>query len=164
MAKRGRKPKPPPIGANGLGADDQRRLNGFVTRIERLRDELAPIQADIKAVLGEARSMNFDVGTINRILRERALDPEKRQLAGDLLDSYRHALGMLADTPLGRASLERDGDVVEPKPKRARKPPMAPLAKLAASSSGSTAPDAELAGKAADDMAALRAAAGGEPA
>ncbi len=157
MAKRGRKPKPQPIGANGLSADDQRRLNLFVTRIERLRDELAPIQADIKAVLGEARAMNFDVKTINRILRERAVDVSKRQLADDLLDSYRHALGMLADTPLGRASLQRDGEVVEAKPKRARKPRALPPEEVSPPAGSAHVPDGELAGQALADMQALRA-------
>lgn len=165
MAKRGRKPKPPPIGLNGLGADDQRRLTGFVTRIERLRDELRPIQEDIKAVFGEARAMNFDVRTINRILRERAVDATQRQQADDLLDSYRHALGMLADTPLGRASLERDGEPVEqPKATRRRspkppkyEPPATPAPAASAAPNAQRVPDPELAGEAAAEMAAMRA-------
>lgn len=163
MPRRPRKPKLPPIGLNGLGADDQRRLNGFVTRIERLRDELRPLQEDIKAVLGEARAMNFDVRTINRVLRERALDATKRQQAEDLLNSYRHALGILVDTPLGRASLERDGEVVDPKASRRRQPkppkdePRAPPARVER-----PVPDADMAGEAAEGMAALRSSMGGE--
>jgi uncharacterized protein (UPF0335 family) len=156
MAKRGRKPKPPPLGLNGLGADDQRRLNGFITRIERLRDELRPIQDDIKSVIGEARKMNFDTATINRILRERSIDATKRQQAADLLDSYRHALGMLVDTPLGRASLERDGEVVEPKPTHKRRIRMAPAGSVAATVGARSVPDGELAGSASDAMAKLR--------
>lgn len=124
MAKRGRKPKPPPLGLNGLGADDQRRVADFVRRIERLEAEradlVAPYDADIAQIYADARRLNFDARTIRALVRERAIDATKRQQREDLLDSYRHALGMLADTPLGRAALERDGAPVKPQRRKRR--------------------------------------------
>lgn len=168
MAKRGRKPKPPPLGINGLGADDQRRLTSIVTRIERLQDDRKAIDEDIRAVFAEAKAMNFHLPTIRRALRDRALPADKRQMAEDLLDSYRHALGMLADTPLGRAALERDGDPV-PAPKRTRRSEggdhvsaESTVAATPAAPGAAPVPDPELAGQTVEDMRALRAGTEGE--
>lgn len=121
MAKRGRPPKPPAIGLNGLGPADQQVLAKLVQRLDALNAEraefLAEIGADISEVMAEVKRANFDAATVRRIVRERAMDQTKRQQRDDYLDTYRHALGMLVDTPLGRSALESDGA----KPKRKRK-------------------------------------------
>lgn len=167
MAKRGRKPKPPPLGLNGLGADDQRRLTSIVTRVERLVDDRKAIDEDIRAVLAEAKAMNFHIPTIRAAIRERAMPADKRQIAEGLRDSYRHALGMLADTPLGRAALHQADDVAEAPPRRAKRTKPSPAAPPAAEA-GTTAiepepahavrpqVDEELAGQTVDGMRALR--------
>lgn len=124
MKKRGRPPKAPPLGLNGLSDDDQKKLASFVHRLERLHEEraeaVAPFDADIRAVLFEARALNFDGATIKALVRERCSDQTKRAHKEALRDSYRHALGMLADTPLGRSALERDGTRPPRKPRKAK--------------------------------------------
>lgn len=88
---------------NGIGAD---RLRSFIERIERLQEEKAAIQADIKEVKAEAKGEGFDLKAINQILKERKMDPGDRQEFEAVCDLYRQALGMLGDTPLGEAAVE----------------------------------------------------------
>lgn len=168
--RRGRPPKAkaPPLGANGLAPDDQRRLTAIVARVEALLDDRDVIDADIAVVMSEAAAYNFHKPTINALIRERRKPAERRQLLEDLRDSYRHALGMLADTPLGRSALVRQSEAARAAP--APGPDPAPLTRAAAAAladqvfavmPGPSA--AELAGQAADDMAALRASVAPEP-
>jgi uncharacterized protein (UPF0335 family) len=82
-------------------------LGSYVERIERLHEERATLNADLKEVYGQAKNAGFDVTTLREIVRERQMDEEARHSRYALLDSYRAALGMLADTPLGAAAMER---------------------------------------------------------
>jgi len=86
---------------------DKGRLESFIQRIERLNEEKANITADIKEVYSEAGSSGFDVKIMRKIVAERKKSTEDRQEEQTLLDLYRNALGMLADTPLGQASLNK---------------------------------------------------------
>jgi uncharacterized protein (UPF0335 family) len=146
-------PKKPPRGLNGLSADDQGLLATFVQTIETLREEMRPYQEALRDTLADARDAGFDTRTINRIIRERAIDEDARRQAEQLYETYRHALGMLADTPLGRAAMEQEPKPA-PKPRASRQPtpPRTPR----------PFPDPDLAGEAAADMASLREAASEE--
>lgn len=86
---------------------DKGRLESFIQRIERLNEEKANITADIKEVYSEAGSSGFDVKIMRKIVAERKKSTKDRQEEQTLLDLYRNALGMLADTPLGQASLNK---------------------------------------------------------
>lgn len=99
--------------ASGIAAD---RLLSFVQRWERLQEEKQAIAEDQKEVLKEAKSAGYDVPTIRRMIKERALSEQERQEREALDDTYRAALGMLVDTDLGKSAMERDGV------KRAAKP------------------------------------------
>lgn len=92
------------IGHNSAVARDQ--LRSIVERIERLEEEKKGLSDDIREVYTEAKSNGFDVKALREIVRLRKMDTAERQEREALRDLYMQALGMLADTPLGRAALE----------------------------------------------------------
>lgn len=75
----------------GIAAD---RLRSFIERIERLEEDRAGLNADIREVLSEAKSAGFDTKTIRQIVRLRKLDPSERQEQEHLLEVYRSAVGI----------------------------------------------------------------------
>ncbi len=87
----------------GIAGD---RLRSFIERIERLTEEKRTIQADIKEVFAEAKGTGFDVPTMKRLIKERAMDKDDLDEQEALLDLYRKALGQLATTPLGKSALK----------------------------------------------------------
>lgn len=80
-------------------------LHELIQRIERLTEEKRALSADIAVVFAEAKSKGYDPKIMRLILRERQMDAADRQEIAALLDAYREALGMFAETPLGQASL-----------------------------------------------------------
>lgn len=93
------------MGAVGLAAE---QLASIVSRIERLEDEKKNLSDDIKDVYAEAKSNGFDVKTLRAVIRLRKQDRAEREEQQALLDLYLSALGMLADTPLGEAAVQRE--------------------------------------------------------
>lgn len=81
----------------GIAAD---RLRSFIERVERLEEDRANLNADIREVYAEAKSAGFDVKTMRAIVRLRKMDPSERQEQQHLLGVYSHAVG-LSGTPLG---------------------------------------------------------------
>ncbi len=75
----------------GIAAD---RLRSFIERIERLEEDRAGLNADIREVLSEAKSAGFDAKTIRQIVRLRKLEPSERQEQEHLLEVYRRAVGI----------------------------------------------------------------------
>ena len=82
-------------------------LRQFVARIERLNEEVDALKADLKEVFAQAKGQGFDPKTIRQIVKLRKLSQEERDEQEALLDTYKAALGMLADTPLGTAAVHR---------------------------------------------------------
>jgi uncharacterized protein (UPF0335 family) len=89
-------------------AGDQ--LRSLIERIERLEEEKAERAADIREVYAEAKGNGFDTKAMRKVVALRRLDAAERREQEAVLATYMQALGMLADTPLGRAAM----------PKRAR--------------------------------------------
>ncbi len=92
--------KPPGKGHNsrsdetdvgGIAAD---RLRSIVERVERLIEEKAALQSDIKDVMAEAKSAGFDAKAIRTILRIRKQDPAIVEEQRHLVALYGRALGM----------------------------------------------------------------------
>jgi len=102
--------KEPSIG--GIAAD---ALRQFVDRIERLEEEKKALSDDIKDVYAQAKSQGFDPKTVRQIVKLRKLSQEERDEQEALLDIYKAALGMLADTPLGAAAVRRLSEPPAPK-------------------------------------------------
>jgi uncharacterized protein (UPF0335 family) len=86
-------------------AKDQ--LKSIIERIERLEEEKKAIADDIRDVYAEAKGNGYDVKALRTIVRLRKQDPAARAEQETILETYMHALGMLADTPLGQAALAR---------------------------------------------------------
>ena len=87
---------------------DAGHLRAFIERIERLEEEKKALSDDIKDVYAEAKGNGFDVKIMRRIVALRKQDADKRREEEEILDLYMHALGMLADTPLGKAAVDRE--------------------------------------------------------
>lgn len=89
------------------GVVNRDALRSYADRIEHLHDERDDLSNDVREVYREAKDAGFDTTILREIVRERRMEPEARHSRYALLDSYRVALGMLADTPLGEAAMSR---------------------------------------------------------
>ncbi len=75
-------------------AKDQ--LKAFVERIERLEEEKKAIADDVRDVYAEAKGNGFDVKALRTVVRLRKQDVNERKEQEAILETYLHALGMLA--------------------------------------------------------------------
>ena len=82
-------------------------LKKIVADVETLLERKAEVTADIADVYTVAKNKGYDVKIIRHVVRERAIDLAARQERDALIELYMGALGMLADTPLGKAATER---------------------------------------------------------
>ena len=71
------------------------RLKSFVERIEKLEEERKAIGGDIRDVYSEAKGVGYDVKTMRKIISIRKVDAAERDEQEQLLDVYKHALGMV---------------------------------------------------------------------
>jgi len=71
-------------------------LKSFIERIERLEEEKRALAEDIKEVYAEAKGNGFDIKALRSIVRLRKLDTDERREQQEVLDTYLHALGMVA--------------------------------------------------------------------
>lgn len=86
--------------------DDRLRL--LIERIERLDEERKGIGDDIKDVYLEAKATGYDPKIMREVIKIRKMDRDARSERDAVLNTYLCALGMdYADTPLGRATIER---------------------------------------------------------
>lgn len=75
-------------------AKDQ--LRSIVERIERLEEEKKTIADDIRDIYSEAKGTGYDVKTLRTVVRMRKQDANEREEQQTILETYMHALGMLA--------------------------------------------------------------------
>lgn len=75
-------------------AKDQ--LKAFVERIERLEEEKKALTDDIRDVYAESKANGFDVKALRSVVRLRKQDVNERNEQQAILETYMHALGMLA--------------------------------------------------------------------
>lgn len=83
------------------------QLQSVIDRIEKLEDEKRAIADDIREVYAEAKANGYDVKALREIIKLRKLGAAERAEREAVLDTYKSALGMLADTPLGNAAINR---------------------------------------------------------
>lgn len=75
-------------------AKDQ--LKAIIERVERLEEEKKAISDDIRDVFAEAKVNGFDVKALRAIVKMRKQDVSERKEQEAILETYMHALGMLA--------------------------------------------------------------------
>lgn len=85
----------------------QSQLHSIVQRIERLEEEKQALADDIREVYAEAKANGFDTKALRHIVKLRKKDSAEVAEFEAIVDTYRVALGMLADIPLGEAATER---------------------------------------------------------
>jgi uncharacterized protein (UPF0335 family) len=83
---------------------DHEALRRFVSRYELMLDERRELNGTFTEFYEEVRQAGLDPETVRVMTREKALDPVVRQDQYDRRDEYRRALGLFADTELGKAS------------------------------------------------------------
>jgi uncharacterized protein (UPF0335 family) len=88
-----------------IGPINNEALTRFVRQIEELQGERAGVNERMGDVYEAAKAAGFVPAILREIIRERKLEDKVRQDRYALLEAYRGALGMLADTPLGEAAL-----------------------------------------------------------
>ena len=99
------------IGHNSIEGN---KLKSIIERVERLEEEKKSLADDIKDVYADAKGNGFDVKALREIVRMRRQDAQKRAEHEAIVETYKHALGMLDGTPLGNAALERATKLMPP--------------------------------------------------
>lgn len=83
-------------------------LQGYVRRIEALEAQKTEIAEDIKEIYLEVKKGGiFDPKILRKLIRERKRSAAELAVEAATLAAYRNALGQLADTPLGKAAMEK---------------------------------------------------------
>ncbi len=75
-------------------AKDQ--LRSIVERIERLEEEKKTLSDDIRDIYAESKGNGYDVKALRTIVRMRKQDANERAEHETILETYLHAMGMLA--------------------------------------------------------------------
>jgi len=75
--------------------DAKEILRQVVDKIERLELEKSVLLGDIKEVYNEAKSHGFDTKVLRKLISMRKLETSKLLEQEELLDLYKHAIGMV---------------------------------------------------------------------
>jgi uncharacterized protein (UPF0335 family) len=93
-----------PLRVNTVSGEE---LRAYIDRIESANNEIG-YQTEIRReIFKEVKAAGYDVATVRAVIKRRAMDPEKRATADDLLNQYLSAMGDFASTPLGEAGADR---------------------------------------------------------
>jgi uncharacterized protein (UPF0335 family) len=94
-----------------LRSESSDELKSYIERIERLAEERKALCDDQRALFAEAKAKGFDPKSMRRIIKRRQKDANEIAEDEAIDDTYAHALGMAADSPLHIqvAKLARDG-------------------------------------------------------
>ena len=72
-------------------------LRQIVSKIEKLEAERAEVAECIKDAFSEAKGQGFDVKALRRLIAQRKADPSDLAEQEEILDIYKHALGMVGE-------------------------------------------------------------------
>lgn len=70
------------------------RLKSFIERVERLNEDKASLQEDIKEVFSEAKAVGFDVKAMREVIKLRKMDADKRAEFESIIELYKNAIGV----------------------------------------------------------------------
>lgn len=90
-----------------IGHNSKEQLISIIDRIENLEAEKANLAVDIREIYAEAKGNGYSVPALRALIKIRKEDANKRAERESLLEVYMQALGMLSDTPLGQAAMNR---------------------------------------------------------
>ena len=79
---------------NNIDSNTAERLRSIIERVERLQEDIKGIQSDIRDIFTEAKGVGFDVKTIRKIIRLRAMSAIDRDTQEFLLETYKKALAL----------------------------------------------------------------------
>lgn len=88
-----------------LGDNAAKRLAGFVDEIEAGEDARRELSEHIKETYKNAKDAGFENKIIRKVIARRRREADDLQSEEDMIALYEHALGPLADTPLGQAAV-----------------------------------------------------------
>lgn len=69
-------------------------LLNYIERIERLNEDKANINSDIREVFAQAKSEGYDAKAIREIVRLRKIDKAQREHEDGIIETYRNALNV----------------------------------------------------------------------
>lgn len=84
-------------GHNSATQFAREQLQALIERIERLEEEKRQTASDIGDIYQEGKSAGFDTKALRTIVRLRKMDVDQRREQEAILDTYKHALGMLVE-------------------------------------------------------------------
>lgn len=96
------------------------QLKSCFERVERLREEIRALQADVSEVFKEAKACGFDTKVMKIVLKDRSMDRDDLAERDELVDLYKHAVGMADDPSPSRASARAPAPAREGAPAHAR--------------------------------------------
>jgi uncharacterized protein (UPF0335 family) len=78
------------------GADEaaSEQLSSFIERIEKLNEEKANLQADIREIFSEAKAFGFEPKVMRKLIQFRKMDKHDLAEQTELVRTYARALGM----------------------------------------------------------------------
>jgi uncharacterized protein (UPF0335 family) len=82
-------------GHNGLDGISAEQLCGYVSRVERVQEEIDGLNDDKKEIFGEAKSLGFDVPTIKKVIQRRRKDRQELNEEDQLLTLYEDIINRL---------------------------------------------------------------------
>lgn len=82
-----------------LQGSTQNQLRQLIEQIERLEEEKKGLAEDVRDKFLEAKALGFDVKILRQVIRLRKQSKTDRDEQQAVLETYMHALGMLADEP-----------------------------------------------------------------
>ncbi|HCR85254.1 MAG TPA: DUF2312 domain-containing protein [Alphaproteobacteria bacterium] len=78
-----------------FGGQSGEQLRALVSKIENLEKEKTEVAEYIRDAYAQAKSQGFDVKILRKVIQLRKKDAEKLQEEEEILDLYKHALGMI---------------------------------------------------------------------
>lgn len=98
------------IGDNSnLTADETKKLKKYVAEIERVGAEIRELSSERAQIYKSAKEDGLDNRVLKETVKLRRMPAEQLNAHLNRVDAFLHALGMLADLPLGQAAMAREG-------------------------------------------------------
>lgn len=69
-------------------------LQNYVERIERLNNDKAEVNVNIREVYAQAKAEGYDPKMIREIIKLRKIEEKERELMDETLETYRNALNV----------------------------------------------------------------------